>query len=61
MTEQIEAILEVMEEVYPQDLTVKEIADNIKILSEGHIISEGSPSSIVKDVSARKVYFGDTY
>ena len=40
---------------------VLQIADNIKILSEGHIISEGSPSSIVKDVSARKVYFGDTY
>ena len=40
---------------------VLQIADNIKILSNGHIISEGSPSSIVKDVSARKVYFGDTY
>lgn len=40
MTEQIEAILEVMEEVYPQDLTVKEIADNIKIdekIIEPHI------------------------
>ena len=40
---------------------VLQIADNIKILSNGHIISEGSPSTIVKDVSARKVYFGDTY
>lgn len=40
---------------------VLQIADNIKILSNGNIISEGSPSSIVKDVSARKVYFGDTY
>ena len=40
---------------------VLQIADNIKILSNGHIISEGSPSSIVKDVSARKVYFGDSY
>ena len=31
MPEQIEAILEIMEEVYPQDLTAKEIADKIKI------------------------------
>jgi lipopolysaccharide export system ATP-binding protein len=40
---------------------VLQIADNIKILSEGQIVSEGSPSNIVKDVSARKVYFGDSY
>ena len=40
---------------------VLQIADNIKILSDGHIVSEGSPSNIVKDVSARKVYFGDSY
>ena len=40
---------------------VLQIADNIKILSDGRIVSEGSPSNIVKDVSARKVYFGDSY
>ena len=40
---------------------VLQIADEIKILSNGYIVSEGSPSSIVKDVSARAVYFGEHY
>ena len=40
---------------------VLQIADSIKILSGGHIVSEGSPSSIVKDVRARSVYFGENY
>ena len=40
---------------------VLQIADEIKILSNGYIVSEGSPSSIVKDVRARSVYFGEHY
>jgi len=40
---------------------VLQIADSIKILSNGYIVSEGSPSSIVKDVKARSVYFGENY
>ena len=40
---------------------VLQIADSINILSEGHIVSQGSPSSIVKDVRARSAYFGDNY
>ena len=40
---------------------VLQIADSIKILSDGYIVSEGTPSSIVKDVRARSVYFGENY
>ena len=40
---------------------VLQIADNIFILSEGKITSQGKPSEIVKDTRARKVYFGESY
>ena len=40
---------------------VLQIADDIKILSDGYIISEGSPSSVVADVRAREKYFGVNY
>ena len=40
---------------------VLQIADSIKILSDGLIVSEGSPDNIVKDVRARSVYFGENY
>ena len=40
---------------------VLQIADNILILSDGKITSQGKPSEIVKDASARKVYFGESY
>ena len=36
-------------------------ADNIFILSEGKITSQGKPSEIVKDTRARKVFFGESY
>jgi lipopolysaccharide export system ATP-binding protein len=40
---------------------VLQIADSIKILSAGCIVSEGTPDSIVKDVKARSAYFGENY
>lgn len=40
---------------------VLQIADNIFILSDGKISSQGKPSEIIKDASARKVYFGESY
>ena len=40
---------------------VLQIADEIKILSDGYILSEGSPASVVKDVRAREKYFGVNY
>jgi len=40
---------------------VLQIADSIKILSGGYIVTEGSPSAVVKDVRARSVYFGENY
>jgi len=40
---------------------VLQIADEIKILSDGYIVSEGSPQTIVKDVRAREKYFGLNY
>jgi ABC-type lipopolysaccharide export system ATPase subunit len=40
---------------------VLQIADEIKILSDGYICSEGSPSSVVKDARAREKYFGVNY
>ena len=40
---------------------VLQIADNIFILSEGKITSQGKPSEIIKDTRARKVYFGESY
>ena len=40
---------------------VLQIADEIKILSDGLICSEGSPSSVVKDARAREKYFGLNY
>jgi len=40
---------------------VLDIADSISILSEGHIVSEGSPASVTKDLKARSVYFGHNY
>ena len=40
---------------------VLQIADEIKILSDGYICGEGSPSSVVKDVRAREKYFGVNY
>ncbi len=40
---------------------VLEIADEIKILSDGYICSEGPPSSVVKDARAREKYFGLNY
>ena len=40
---------------------VLQIADEVKILSDGYIVSEGSPSSVVKDVRAREKYFGVNY
>ena len=40
---------------------VLQIADEIKILSDGYICSEGPPSSVVKDTRAREKYFGLNY
>ena len=40
---------------------VLQIADEVKILSDGYILSEGPPSSVVKDVLAREKYFGVNY
>ena len=40
---------------------ILKIADEIKILSGGHIITEGPPSSVVKDSRAREKYFGVDY
>ena len=40
---------------------VLQIADDIKILSDGYILSEGPPSSVDKDVRAREKYFGTNY
>ncbi len=40
---------------------ILKIADEIKILSDGHIITEGPPSSVVKDSRAREKYFGVDY
>ena len=40
---------------------VLQIADEIKILSDGCICSEGPPSSVVKDTRAREKYFGLNY
>ena len=40
---------------------VLQIADEIKILSDGNIISEGPPQDVVKDTRAREKYFGLNY
>ena len=40
---------------------VLQIADEIKILSDGYICSQGPPSSVVKDARAREKYFGLNY
>jgi lipopolysaccharide export system ATP-binding protein len=40
---------------------VLQIADEIKILSDGYICSEGAPSSVIKDERAREKYFGLNY
>ena len=40
---------------------VLQIADEVKILSDGYIVSEGPPSSVIKDVRAREKYFGVNY
>ena len=40
---------------------VLQIADEVKILSGGYILSEGPPSLVVKDVLAREKYFGINY
>tara|TARA_Y100000590_G_scaffold459079_1_gene615185 strand:- start:528 stop:1301 length:774 start_codon:yes stop_codon:yes gene_type:complete len=40
---------------------VLEVADKIFIISDGQIISSGKPQDIIRDASARKVYFGNTY
>ena len=40
---------------------VLQITDEVKILSDGCIVSEGPPSSVVKDVRAREKYFGVNY
>ena len=40
---------------------VLQIADEVKILSDGYILSEGPPSLVVKDVRAREKYFGVNY
>ena len=40
---------------------VLQLADEIKILSDGHIISEGPPATVMKDSSAIKHYFGTSY
>ena len=40
---------------------VLQIADEIKILSDGHIISEGPPSSVKTDSRALEKYFGLDY
>ena len=40
---------------------VLQLADEIKILSDGHIISEGPPTTVMKDSSAIKHYFGTSY
>ena len=48
-------------ELIQQSYLYPEIADEIKILSDGYIVSEGSPQTIVKDVRAREKYFGLNY
>ena len=40
---------------------ILQIADEIKILSDGYICSEGPPSSVIKDERAREKYFGLNY
>jgi len=40
---------------------VLEVADKIFIISDGQIVSSGKPQDIIRDASARKVYFGNTY
>ena len=40
---------------------VLQIADEIKILSDGNIISEGPPQDVVMDNRAREKYFGLNY
>ena len=40
---------------------VLQIADEVKILSDGCIVSEGPPQIVVKDVRAREKYFGLNY
>ena len=40
---------------------VLQIADEIKILSDGYIVSEGPPKTIVNDALAREKYFGLNY
>ena len=40
---------------------VLQIADEVKILSDGCIVSEGPPSTVVKDARAREKYFGINY
>jgi len=40
---------------------VLQIADEVKILSDGYICSEGPPASVVKDERAREKYFGLNY
>jgi len=38
---------------------ILDLSDTVHILSEAHIIKSLSPSDIVRDVSARKAYFGE--
>ena len=40
---------------------ILDISDKIHILSDGEIIKSQKPADIIKDVSAIKAYFGDSY
>jgi len=40
---------------------VLQISDKIFIISDGQIVSSGKPQDIIRDASARQVYFGETY
>jgi len=40
---------------------ILDLSDTVHILSGGQIIKSQKPADIIKDVSARKAYFGDSY
>ena len=40
---------------------ILDLSDTVHILSDGEIIKSQKPADIIKDASARKAYFGDSY
>ena len=40
---------------------ILDLSDTVHILSDGEIIKSQKPADIIKDESARKAYFGDSY